>query len=767
MACLNVRYEVLGTYSTLTAPLHLLRFSSTTTTSSLSSSSEEESVVVRASRRSRGRSTGLRGKKERHRGRSRERRSVSPSRRRSRSLSIEERIELSKVEPKRCSSPTQHRKNIVAYYAVERTTNSERTIVLRSRQQQQEEDKEIILMPWTRNIFQDERVRVTQIHDTAITDATSISITFQQQNQNHIPISTIKRQCIDKIVSSSNGILAIRYMSRVVVLYVESSTKSIFSRITLQTKFTFKSSRNNKSKQQQHVSGMQDAISRLEQLIRISLLYPRNSSKIISSSLRPKGVLLRGMRGCGKTTMWKTVSRRLHDVHTTSFDPIDVVRDNIKSPVFSTKSTNLQLVILENIDLVIQCGDLEKLLESIRRLVSPRTCILLTASDENVPSRTLRRLVQYLGEQEMIVPSLTEQDREQILISYLGDIFVSSSSSSSSSSKTTTTSQNIKEIASRMARATNGYIANDLVTLCRDFATRLDMSSSSSSSSSSTSSLALESLRQVRPSQLTSLTLRVPTERWNHIGGYDDVKQRLTQLVKWRWTRPDALKRLGVRPARGVLLHGPSGCGKGLLAHALAGECGVNFVLVRGTELFSKYLGESEEKLRFVFARARAAAPCLLFFDEIDSIAAGRDLSGGGGGKSSQSGVSERMLSTLLNEMDGVGTKSTERSGDADGDDDGVVVLAATNRVDMIDAAILRPGRIDRMIEVCFPGVIEREDILRVCTKDMPLGKNVSLKRLAERSEGKSGAFLSEWCRRAGMEALRRGDKEINMTHFG
>jgi SpoVK/Ycf46/Vps4 family AAA+-type ATPase len=260
----------------------------------------------------------------------------------------------------------------------------------------------------------------------------------------------------------------------------------------------------------------------------------------------------------------------------------------------------------------------------------------------------------------------------------------------------------------------------------------------------------VRALHEVRPSQLQRLDVRVPAERWSDVGGYEATKLRLRQLVQWQWQHPEEFGRLGVPAASGVLLHGPPGCGKTLMAHALAGECAANFVSVKATELFSQYLGESEAALRSVFAKARAAAPCILFFDEIDSLAAGRDLTGGGDGGGQGGGVGERMLATLLNEMDGVeGSR-------------GVVVLAATNRFHAIDKALLRPGRIDQSILVPLPDADARERILRVTTegRGVPLSGAVDMGAMARRAwaEGRSGADLSRLCQEAALVALRRDE---------
>eukprot|EP00501_MAST-03F_sp_TOSAG23-6_P001797 GSMAST32.ASY1.ANO1.1875.1 assembled CDS len=262
-------------------------------------------------------------------------------------------------------------------------------------------------------------------------------------------------------------------------------------------------------------------------------------------------------------------------------------------------------------------------------------------------------------------------------------------------------------------------------------------------------------LHEIRPSQLHNLDVKVPIERWVDIGGYDDIKRRLQQLIQWQWLHPEKFNSLGVAATSGVLLYGPSGCGKTLFAHALAGECSANFVSVKSTELFSQYLGESEAALRNIFTKARAAAPCILFFDEIDSLAMGRDLSGGG---DKASGVAERMLATLLNEMDGVESSN------------GVVVLAATNLISNIDKALLRPGRIDQSIYIGPPDKSTQKSILEINTKKTPLAKDVNFDEiLAERwVEKRTGADLCRLCQEAALVALRSdlNIPSVSAIHF-
>ena len=226
------------------------------------------------------------------------------------------------------------------------------------------------------------------------------------------------------------------------------------------------------------------------------------------------------------------------------------------------------------------------------------------------------------------------------------------------------------------------------------------------------------------------------------------------QLVQWQWERPEAFGRLGVRPSGGVLLHGPSGCGKTMLAQVLAAECHANFVEVRLVDLMSKYLGEAEQTLRRLFANARAASPTIMFFDELDAFAIKRDLSGGADGAA---GVFGRILSTLLNELDGVESSN-----------DGLVVLAATNRPDSLDAALTRPGRLEHDLLIGHPGRADRAGVLRVHTQRMPL-QGVDIDVLADRTAGWSCAELAHLCKEAAFAALREdmdGCDSVSQAHF-
>ncbi len=258
-----------------------------------------------------------------------------------------------------------------------------------------------------------------------------------------------------------------------------------------------------------------------------------------------------------------------------------------------------------------------------------------------------------------------------------------------------------------------------------------------------------EALKLVRPSALREVLVEKPNVSWDDIGGLDEVKQELKEVVEWPLKYNKDFSRIGIRAPKGVLLYGPPGTGKTLLAKAVANESEANFILVKGPELLSMWVGESEKGVRRIFEKARQASPTIIFFDEIDAIASRR-------GGESGTRVTERIVDQLLSEMDGLQDLSD------------VTIIAATNRPDMLDPALLRPGRIDRMILTPTPDKESRLKIFKVHTKKMPLAKDVNLNKLAEITHNYSGADIESICREAGIIALREkmSAKEVKMKHF-
>jgi transitional endoplasmic reticulum ATPase len=255
----------------------------------------------------------------------------------------------------------------------------------------------------------------------------------------------------------------------------------------------------------------------------------------------------------------------------------------------------------------------------------------------------------------------------------------------------------------------------------------------------------LDAFREITPSAMREVYIESPNVHWDDVGGLEEVKQNLREAVEWPLKRPEMFKRLGIDPPKGILLHGPPGCGKTLLARAVATESEANFISVRGPEIFSKWVGESEKAIREIFRKARMAAPSIIFFDEFDSLVPGR----GGAGDSR---VTERVISQILTEIDGLLSLQN------------VVVLAATNRPDIIDPAVLRPGRFDRRVYVPPPDYEARLKILEIKTGEMPL-EGVRLDDLARRMGGYSGADIDSVAREAAMKALRR-NPEIEVVTF-
>ncbi|MGC8953561.1 MAG: CDC48 family AAA ATPase [Desulfurococcus sp.] len=264
----------------------------------------------------------------------------------------------------------------------------------------------------------------------------------------------------------------------------------------------------------------------------------------------------------------------------------------------------------------------------------------------------------------------------------------------------------------------------------------------------------LTAMKNVQPSLIREVFVEVPSVHWDDIGGLEDVKQELREAIEWPMKYPHVFEKMGLEPPKGILLFGPPGTGKTLLAKAVATESGANFITVRGPEVLSKWVGESEKAIRQIFRRARMVAPAVVFFDEIDSIAGIRG--------SDPSGVIDRIVNQLLTELDGI--QPLRR----------VVTIAATNRPDLLDPALLRPGRFDRLVYVPPPDYNARLQIFKVHTRKLPLAEDVNLDELARRTEGYTGADIAAVCREASLIALRERYRstgtldvvKVGMEHF-
>lgn len=302
-----------------------------------------------------------------------------------------------------------------------------------------------------------------------------------------------------------------------------------------------------------------------------------------------------------------------------------------------------------------------------------------------------------------------------------------------------------------IARETHGFVGADMASLCTEAAMQcirekmdlIDIEEETIDAEILASMAVTHehfkfALGHSNPSSLRETVVEVPNITWNDIGGLVDVKNELRELVQYPIEHPEKFEKFGMSPSRGVLFYGPPGCGKTLLAKAVANECQANFISVKGPELLTMWFGESEANVRDCFAKARAAAPCVLFFDELDSIAQQRGGSSGDGG-----GAADRVMNQLLTEMDGVGAKKN------------VFIIGATNRPDIIDAALMRPGRLDQLIYIPMPDYESRLSILRAVLRKTPMSKDVDLQYLAAQTDKFTGADLTEICQRAAKLAIR------------
>jgi len=247
-----------------------------------------------------------------------------------------------------------------------------------------------------------------------------------------------------------------------------------------------------------------------------------------------------------------------------------------------------------------------------------------------------------------------------------------------------------------------------------------------------------QGLGSCNPSSLRETVVEVPNVKWDDIGGLEETKRNLQEMILYPIEHPEKFEKFGMQPSRGVLFYGPPGCGKTLLAKAVASETSANFVSIKGPELLTMWFGESEANVREVFDKARSAAPCVLFFDELDSIGTARGSSAGDAG-----GAGDRVMNQLLTEIDGVGVKKN------------VFFIGATNRPELLDEALLRPGRLDQLIYIPLPDLPSRQGILESTLRKSPIAPNVPINFIAAKTEGFSGADLAEFCQRAAKAAIR------------
>lgn len=362
--------------------------------------------------------------------------------------------------------------------------------------------------------------------------------------------------------------------------------------------------------------------------------------------------------------------------------------------------------------------------------------IATTSNIENINS-TVRRYGRMDVEIEIPVPD--PPAREEILVKQLKRL------------KYNLSSEDIRTIASNC----HGYVGADLSSLVSKAAMHaLSKTTTSSGASSITPVVELSDIQyafaHVVPSAMKEVLIKCPNVKWSDIGGQEELKLQLKQAIEWPLTHPETFARLGINPPRGILMFGPPGCSKTMIAKALATESNVNFLSIKGPELFSMWVGESERAVRELFRKARQVAPAIIFFDEIDAIGSERSSSSGG------SSVKERVLAQLLTEMDGVNVLSN------------VTIVAATNRPDLIDNALMRPGRLDRIVYVRLPDAKTRTEIFRIKLSKMPLVDDFSIESIVKQTEGYSGAEIQAICQEAALYALEESFEatHVSWKHF-
>ncbi|MHA2027099.1 MAG: CDC48 family AAA ATPase [Candidatus Thorarchaeota archaeon] len=517
----------------------------------------------------------------------------------------------------------------------------------------------------------------------------------------------------------------------------------------------------------EEIGGCSDAIQRIREMVELPMKHPEIFKRLGIDP--PRGLILHGPPGTGKTLLAKAVAGE------SEANFVHINGPEIMSKFYGESEQKLRKIFEEaeeNAPSIIFIDELDAIApkrEDVQGEVERRVVAQLLATMDGLKVRgqvvvigatnrvnaldpALRRPGRFDRELEIGVPD--ETGRLEVLHIH-------------SRGMPLTDAGELKVDLQHLAKITHGFVGADLNALCREAAMKAlrrylpkfnledeEIPQDVLDELEVHNGDFLEALKEIQPSAVREVFIEVPNVKWSDIGGLHEVKQELKEVVEWPLKKPESFRRLGITPPKGVLVFGPPGCGKTLLARAVATESEANFISVKGPELISKWVGESEKAIREVFRKARTAAPAIIFFDEIDALAPTRGASGDGPGAVHN----QRVISQLLTEMDGLESMKD------------IVVIAATNRPELIDKALLRTGRFDRFVYVDAPDADSRQAIFEIYTEGMPLEDDVmkQMAKLVELTENYVGGDIEAICREAGMRALRENmdTEKVGWKHF-